>query len=102
MEKRKHPRSQVSLNVELAFPGGRTRNATTRDLSIGGFFVESKENESPSIGTPLSVTFLTTPHHADPYSIRARVQRLTPKGFAMTFIDFSLDDLRFIEKLLPP
>ncbi|WP_367280333.1 PilZ domain-containing protein [Sulfuricaulis sp.] len=40
MEKRKHPRSHVSLNVELAFPGGRTRSATTRDLSIGGFFVE--------------------------------------------------------------
>jgi hypothetical protein len=101
-ENRRHPRSLIRLGVELVFPGGRTERATTRDLSIGGFFVESKGRELPSVGTPLTVTFLSTPRHSDPYSMRARVQRLTPDGLAMTFIDFSLNDLQFIEGLLLP
>jgi len=101
-ENRRHPRSHVRLNVELAFPGGRTERMMTRDLSVSGFFVETKGRELPSIGTPLTVTFLSAPHHSDPYSLRARVQRQTPDGLAMIFIDFSLDDLRFIEALLIP
>jgi hypothetical protein len=101
-ENRRHPRSQVRLDVELAFPGGRTEKAMTRDLSVGGFFVELKRHELSSIGTPLTVTFLSSPHHSEPYTLHARVQRQTPDGIAMTFIDFSLDNLQFIEALLLP
>ncbi|MCR4301267.1 MAG: PilZ domain-containing protein [Sulfuricaulis sp.] len=100
-EKRQHSRSLVRLEVELAYSGGGTRRAETRDLGIGGLFVELT-GEPLAMGTPLTITFLSTAHHPGPYSMRARVQRQTPDGLAMTFIEFSLDDLRFIEALLVP
>ena len=99
-EKRKHRRSNIQLDVELVYPEGECSRVKTRDLSIGGFFVEAIGNQPPKVGTPLTVTFLSAPHQGGTYSLKARVRRLTHNGIAMTFIDFGLDDLRFIETLL--
>lgn len=99
-EKRQHRRSRVQLEVELTYPGGGSRRFKTRDLSIGGVFMEVTGNEPPKVGTNLTITFLSIPHEGGTNSIKARVQRLTPNGIAMTFIDFGLDDLRFIDSIL--
>jgi len=99
-EKRRHKRSSIQLDVELVYPEGGSSRVKTRDLSIGGLFVEAMRNQPPKIGTSLTVSFLSVPHHSGTYSLRARVQRLTDNGIAMTFIDFGLDDLRFIETIL--
>lgn len=99
-EKRKHRRSSIQLDVELVYPEGGSSRVKTRDLSIGGLFVEAIGNQPPKLGTPLIVTFLSAPHQSGTYSLKARVQRLTLNGIAMTFIDFGLDDLRFIETIL--
>jgi len=40
IEKRKHRRSSIQLDVELVYPEGRSSGVKTRDLSIGGLFVE--------------------------------------------------------------
>ena len=100
-EKRKHRRSSIRLDVELVYPEGGKNRAKTRDLSIEGLFVEAMGDQSPELGALVTITFLSIPHQSGTYSIRARVQRLTDNGIAMTFIDFGLDDLRFIETLLP-
>jgi hypothetical protein len=99
-EKRKHKRSSIQLDVELVYPEGGSSRVKTCDLSIGGLFVEAIGNPPPKVGTPLTVTFLSIPHQSGTYSLKARVQRLTHNGIAMTFIDFDLDDLRFIETTL--
>jgi hypothetical protein len=99
-EKRKHRRSSIQLDVELVYSEGGSSRVKTRDLSIGGLFVDAIGNQPPKVGTPLTVTFLSTPHQSGTYSLKARVQRLTLNGIAMTFIDFGLDDLRFIETIL--
>ena len=100
IEKRKHRRSSIQLDVELVYPGGRSSRVRTRDLSIGGLFVEAIGNQPPKIGALLTVTFLSVPHQGGAYSLKARVQRLSRNGIAMTFIDFGLDDLRFIDTIL--
>ncbi len=103
MEKRRHQRRRIQLEVELDLPGGVCTRTRTQDLSIGGLFVEATGTMPPAVGTVLSVVFLATAQLAGgTYSIRARVQRLNEEGVAMTFIDFSLEDLRFIETLLTP
>ena len=99
-EKRKHRRSSIQLDVELVYPGGGSSKVRTRDLSIGGLFVDAIGNQPPKVGTPLTVTFLSAPHQSGTYSLKARVQRLTLNGIAMTFIDFGLEDLRFVETIL--
>ena len=99
-EKRKHRRSSIQLDVELVYPGGGSSKVRTRDLSIGGLFVGALGNQPPKVGAPLTVTFLSTPHPSGTYSLKARVQRLTLNGIAMTFIDFGLEDLRFVETIL--
>ena len=100
MEKRKHSRSSIRLDAELVYPDGEKSRVKIRDLSIEGLFVETVGDRSPEIGARLTITFLSIPHQSGSYSIKARVQRLTNNGIAMTFIDFGLDDLRFIEILL--
>jgi len=100
-EKLKHRRSSIQLDVELVYPEGGSSRVKTRDLSIGGLFVEAVGNQPPKLGTLLTVTFLSDPHQSGTYSLKARVQRLSLNGIAMTFIDFGLDDLRFIEAILP-
>ena len=99
-EKRKHRRSSIQLDVELVYPEGECSRVKTRDLSIGGLFVEAIGNQPPKVGALLTVTFLSAPHRSGTYSLKARVQRLTLNGIAMTFIDFGLDDLRFVETIL--
>ena len=99
-EKRKHRRSSIQLDVDLVYPEGGSSRVKTRDLSIDGLFVEAIGNQPPKVGTPLTVTFLSVPYQSGTYSLKARVQRLTHNGIAMTFIDFGLDDLRFIETIL--
>ena len=98
-EKRKHRRSSIQLDIELVYPDGGSSRVKTRDLSIGGLFVEAIGNQPPKVGTLLTVNF-SAPHQSGTYSLKARVQRLTLNGIAMTFIDFGLDDLRFIETIL--
>ena len=100
MEKRKHGRSSIRLEVELVYPGGGSSRVKLRDLSIEGLFVETMGGKPLEIGALLTIIFLSRPHQNGTYSIKARVQRLTGNGIAMTFIDFGLDDLRFIETLL--
>lgn len=100
IEKRKHRRRLVQLEVELAYPGGAISRTKTHDLSIGGLFVDAAGVEPPVVGTVLTVSFLSLPQHSGIYSIKARVQRLTGNGIAMTFIDFGLDDLQFIDAFL--
>ena len=100
-EKRRHRRRSIQLDVELVYPEGGSSRVKTRDLSIGGLFVEVIGNQPPKVGTLLTVTFLSAPHQSGTYSLKARVQRLTDNGIAMTFIEFGLDDLRFIETILP-
>ena len=99
-EKRKHRRSSIQLDIELVYPDGGSSRVKTRDLSIGGLFVEAIGNQPPKLGTLLTVTFLSAPHQSGTYSLKASVQRLSLNGIAMTFIDFGLDDLRFIETIL--
>ena len=100
MEKRKHRRSSIQLDAELVYPGGGSSRVKIRDLSIEGLFVETMGDKSPEIGALLTITFLSTPRQSGTYSIKARVQRLSDNGMAVTFINFGLDDLRFIETLL--
>jgi len=100
MEKRKHRRNRVHLDVDLVYPGGEKIRVKTRDLSIGGLFVEATDIEPLKEGDPLTIIFLSIPPQGITYSIKAKVQRLTQNGIAVTFIDFGLEDLQFIDSIL--
>ena len=100
MEKRKHRRSLVQLDVELVYPDGERGVAKSRDLSIGGIYIEATNAQARVVGMPITVNFLSIPFADGFYSIKAKVQRLTEDGVILTFVDFGLNDLRQINAIL--
>jgi len=43
VESRKYPRQSIRMNVSFRSPGGTLVQATCRDLSLGGMFVETDQ-----------------------------------------------------------
>ncbi|MCR4331493.1 MAG: PilZ domain-containing protein, partial [Sulfuricaulis sp.] len=68
-EKRRYRRSNIQLDIELIYPDGGSSRVKTRDLSIGGLFVEAIGNQPPKLGTLLTVSFLSAPHQGGTYSL---------------------------------
>lgn len=99
-EKRIHGRNPIQLDVELVCSGDRKIRGKTRDISLGGLFIEAVGQELPAMGAPISVTFPLPPHQGGSRSLKGRVRRLTHDGIAVIFIDFGLDEMQFLDTLL--
>ena len=100
MEKRKHRRSLLRLDVELVYPDGERCVAKSRDLSIGGIYIEATNAQARVVGMPVTVIFLSIPFENGFYSIKAKVQRLTEDGVILIFVDFGLNDLHQINAIM--
>jgi hypothetical protein len=70
----------------------------SRDISIGGLFLVKNEDEVPAVGSRVSIKFVSAPGFER--VLQGKIQRLTENGAAVTFIDFDLDDLQFINRLI--
>jgi len=78
---------------------GRVTKLQTRDISIGGMFLVSEDGMSPPVGTTVSIKFSPGSENVRHYTLTAKIQRLTDNGIVVTFIDFGLEDLQFINSL---
>lgn len=99
VERRKHKRESIRLAVDLEANGKRLM-LYTRDISIGGVFLKANGQPPPPVGAVVKLIFSATPSAEEPYTLKARVQRSNDSGIALTFVDFGLDDLGFIEGML--
>ena len=80
-EKRAHPRFPTRLRVAFEQGGARV-DAVTRDLSLGGMFVESAV--SPPFGAELELT-VALPLLTELARLRCVVRWVTPVGFGVSF-----------------
>jgi hypothetical protein len=88
MEKRRHPRIQLPLLVELQHPSIGRQDCVARDISEGGVFVEL---ESPKIhvGATVKLT-LKSPNTVDSQptpTVTMEVRRVEEDGLGMAFVN---------------
>ncbi|HEY9051658.1 MAG TPA: PilZ domain-containing protein [Gammaproteobacteria bacterium] len=93
MEKRRHPRRPVTLNVELAYPDGEKYIVNTRDISESGMFLILDKLHMPTIGEVVGVqlTGKSVGKERLP-SADAVVVRHTPDGIGLAFIEMDFFD----------
>jgi hypothetical protein len=80
-EKRAHSRVSLNIKVTCTTEGGAVVTGVTRDLSVGGAFVES--TEIPAFGAKVSVN-LAVPGSED-LCIAGIVRWTKPDGFGLQF-----------------
>jgi type IV pilus assembly protein PilZ len=81
-EKRKHPRQNVQIPVAFQREGGPRLEGLSRDMSIGGMFVETS---SPApFGATVQV-FMTLPGLKQEVSVKATVRWTEPDGMGVQF-----------------
>ncbi|TNF35119.1 MAG: PilZ domain-containing protein [Gammaproteobacteria bacterium] len=93
MEKRRHPRRPVTLDVELTYPGGETVRVTTRDISESGMFLILDPSHMPTIGEVVGVHLVgdsVDQEHLP--GTDAVVVRHTPDGIGLAFIEMDFFD----------
>lgn len=80
-EKRAHSRVSFKIQVTCTTEGGAVVTGITRDLSVGGAFIES--TEIPAFGSKVSVS-LAVPGSTD-LAISGIVRWTKPDGFGVQF-----------------
>jgi len=88
MERRKHPRIQLPLLVELQHPSFGRRDCVARDISEGGVYVHV-ETEGITRGAKLKLT-LKNPNTIDSQptpTVQMEVKRVEPEGLGLAFVN---------------
>jgi len=93
-DKRKHPRREAHLEVELCFPSGEKQIVRTRDISEGGVFVVLDKLRRPVIGEVVTVVLNNHEHNEGEVfpSSDAVVVRQEEGGIGLAFIEFDFVD----------
>ena len=88
-ERRNKPRAHIVLDVELSHADTSTTHHKTRNIGLGGMFIDHGNlQESPDIGTMVEINF----SGEKPYTMEARVGRVTEEGLALLFGEFNLEN----------
>jgi hypothetical protein len=80
-EKRAHSRVSFTVQVTCTTEGGAVVNGRTRDLSVGGAFIES--DEIPAFGSKIVVALGVA--GAENIQLSAIVRWTKPEGFGVQF-----------------
>jgi hypothetical protein len=97
VEQRKQQRTRAGLIVDITYPGGVLEGLKTRNISLGGVFVEAA-GDPPPVGEQVEIRFRLQSQNAV-RPLQARVVRSHDDGFALLFRNFALDDFEYLQKL---
>ena len=101
MERRWTERTSINVPVDLSYAGERTEECRTRDIGLGGVFVELPKEVNLDEETPVELTFkLGTSPHLTKHRINARVVRVSGDGVGMMFRDFDAIAFRSLQEVL--
>jgi hypothetical protein len=101
MERRWTERTSINVPVDLAYAGIQTEECRTRDIGLGGVFVELPKEVSLAADTAVELTFkLGTAPQLTKHRINARVVRVTGDGVGMMFRDFDAIAFRSLQEVL--
>jgi hypothetical protein len=100
MERRWTTRTNLNLDVDVAYGEGEVIGCTTRDIGLGGVFVATGKSALPP-GENVELTFRLGQVNDDPeYRIRAKVVRHTDDGAGLMFRDFDATAFRALQKVM--
>jgi hypothetical protein len=94
-EKRAHSRVSVNVQVTCTTEGGAVVTGLTRDLSVGGAFVES--GEIPAFGSKVNVTLDVA--GSENMRISGIVRWTKPDGFGVQFQLLGAKETHLLAKL---
>jgi hypothetical protein len=90
MEKRKHERFPVVVEVKVEYPEFGVFIANARDMSDGGAFLQFGSNpRRPAVGTVVTLQLARMPDGSEAPLVKGRVVRVTNDGFAVEFAENS-------------
>lgn len=101
MERRWTERTPIDVPVDLFYAGIQTGECRTRDIGLGGVFVELPGEANLAEETPVELTFkLGSGAHLTKHRIHARVVRVDSDGVGMIFHDFDAGAFRSLQEVL--
>jgi hypothetical protein len=100
MEHRWSIRTPIRIEVDLDCPGLGQATARTRDIGLGGVFVESRELNPPRNATIELTFYLGSGDTRVAYRIKARVVRVTPEGVGLMFKDYDVNTFRSLQEVI--
>jgi len=95
MDKRKSPRKDITLSINITYPTGESQIVNTRDISDGGMFLILDKLDQPIIGELVAVELTDDPKNTEALpSSEAVVVRQETDGIGLSFIemDFAMED----------
>jgi len=95
MDKRKSPRKDITLSINITYPSGESQIVNTRDISDGGMFLILDKLDQPIIGELVAVELTDDPKNTEALpSSEAVVVRQEADGIGLSFIemDFAMED----------
>ena len=94
-EKRAHSRVSFNIDVTCTTEGGAVVHGTTRDLSVGGAFIEGAD--IPAFGSKVMVSFVA-PGQGE-VNLQGIVRWTKPEGFGVQFQLLGARETYLIAKL---
>jgi PilZ domain len=98
-EKRRHPRKEVRIPVAFTLGDGRRIEAVSRDMSIGGMFVET--DTSAPFASVVTVD-LMIPGAKQPIQVKSTVRWTQPDGMGVQFGLMGVRDTHALTEILRP
>ncbi len=87
--KRKHPRKEIKVSVELTFLDQPYTIVSTRDISEGGMFIEIKPEEEFPIGELVNVHYLDPLNNDEDKFKDAIIVRVANDGIGISFVEMA-------------
>ena len=101
MERRWTERTPIDVAVDLAYAGTLAGEYRTRDIGLGGVFIEVPELRDLTAETPVELIFkLGSGERLTKHRINARVVRVNRDGVGMMFRDFDASAFRSLQEVL--
>ena len=101
LERRWNERMPLNLPVDIAYAGSQLGGYRTRDIGVGGVFVEVPGEGILTVETTVELFFLINlGSRINEHRIKARVKRVVMDGIGMMFQDFDARAFRSLQEVL--
>jgi len=99
IEQRWSQRRSVSLDVDVVTENSLLTNCRTRDVSLGGVFLEMKNNIVEK-NQDVELVFTLAKSEAAQHKLKARAIRVTDDGIGLMFKDFDTNSFRALQEIM--
>ena len=100
MEQRWSPRTRVNLDVDLLIKGKEVGGCRTRDIGMGGAFVEVNSAFQADKAIVELIFKLGSGKHLSRHKIKAIIVRVAEDGVGLMFRDFDASAFRSLQEIL--